>query len=171
MMILKATRTDAAALASLVNSAYRGESSKKGWTTEAGLLDGMRTDEAALKELLAQPDTCILKSVDTAGALNGCVCLEKQSGKLYLGMLTVAPGLQNSGIGKQLLHAAESYAQEQHCSTIEMTVISVRQELISWYERHGYMQTGATKPFPADEFRFGIPKKPLMFLILQKSLR
>jgi ribosomal protein S18 acetylase RimI-like enzyme len=85
-------------------------------------------------------------------------------------MLTVAPHLQNSGIGKQLLAAAESYARTHQCSFIVMSVISVRSELIQWYERHGYRKTGETKPFPMHDQRFGIPKQHLEFLILEKKL-
>jgi len=85
-------------------------------------------------------------------------------------MLTVAPHLQNSGIGKQLLYAAEAYAQELQCTAVVMSVIYVRHELINWYERHGYKKTGATKPFLHTDPRFGIPKQPLEFLILEKTV-
>lgn len=169
-MISTATTNDVPALITLVNSSYRGEASKKGWMTEADLLDGIRTDETALHEILLKPGPVILKYSDEAGALHGCVYLEKQKNQLYLGMLTVAPPLQNSGIGKKLLAAAERHAQENGCIAIVMSVISMRQELISWYERHGYRQTGATKPFPMHDPRFGLPKQQLEFLILEKQL-
>lgn len=161
---------DAAALDRLVNSAYRGERSKQGWTTEADLLDGIRTDEASLTEMLLKHDAAILKYVNEAGELHGCVYLEKQGDKMYLGMLTVAPQLQNGGIGKQLLQAAEMYAQKHGATAVVMSVISVRHELIRWYERHGYQQTGATKPFPMQDPRFGMPKQELEFLIMEKPL-
>lgn len=169
-MIAKATPADTAALTRLINSAYRGEASKKGWTTEADLLGGQRTDEPAVAELLATPNAVILKYQPAAGALHGCVYLKTENNQLYLGMLTVAPHLQNSGIGKQLLQAAEAYAQEQHCTAIVMTVISARHELIRWYERKGYTITGETKPFPHSDPRFGIPKQPLEFIVLEKRL-
>lgn len=169
-MISKATVTDAPALTTLINCAYRGESSKQGWTTEADLLDGQRTDVAAVTDLLAKPDATLLKYENSHGVLQGCVYLEKRSNEMYLGMLTVAPHLQNSGIGKKLLQGAEAYACEQGCTTVVMSVISVRDELIAWYERHGYHKTGATKPFPHTDPRFGIPKQPLEFLILEKAL-
>jgi ribosomal protein S18 acetylase RimI-like enzyme len=169
-MISKATLNDAATLVQLVNSAYRGENSKKGWTTEADLLDGQRTDEAAIIDLIKKPDAALLKYEAPGGALQACVYLEKQQEKLYLGMLTVAPHLQKSGLGKKLLQAAEAYSREQHCKTIIMTVISVRKELIQWYERQGYHLTGETKPFPHDDPRFGIPKQPLEFVVLKKYL-
>lgn len=169
-MISKATHMDAAALATLINSAYRGEGSKRGWTTEAGLLEGIRTDEESITELIAKPKAVMLKYENATAELTGCVYLEMQDQNLYLGMLTVAPQLQNSGIGKQLLAAAEVHAREQNCTSVVMSVISVRTELIRWYERHGYVKTGAAKPFPATDPRFGIPKQPLEFLILEKAL-
>lgn len=168
-MISKATTTDVAALVTLVNSAYRGEGSKQGWTTEADLLGGIRADEAAIKNAIEKENGTVLK-YENEGELKGCVYLEKQKEQLYLGMLTVAPYLQNSGIGKQLLYAAEAYAKEQKCTSIVMSVISIREELIRWYERHGYRQTGATKPFPMNDPRFGIPKQQLEFLVLEKKL-
>src|SRR6478672_6912293 len=130
--------SDIPELVKLINSAYRGESSKKGWTTEADLLDGQRTDEAAMAELISKADAALLKYENADGILQGCVFLEKQANQMYLGMLTVVPHLQNSGIGKQLLRAAEAYSQDQACAAVVMSVISVRNELISWYERHGY---------------------------------
>jgi ribosomal protein S18 acetylase RimI-like enzyme len=111
----------------------------------------------------------ILKCTDEENTLLGCVFLEQQGQQLYLGMLTVQPSIQTKGIGKRLLHAAEAYAHEHDCNAIVMTVISVRHELIAWYERHGYRPTGDKKPFPNDP-RFGIPKQPLEFIVLYKPL-
>jgi hypothetical protein len=50
-----------------------------------------------------------------------------------------------------------------------MTVISVRTELIAWYERQGWSDTGKRKPFPENE-PFGSPKQPLEFIILKKKV-
>lgn len=159
---------DVPQLVQLINSAYRGESSKKGWTTEADLLGGIRTDEEGLIELINKPNAVILKYIE-GEELTGCVYLKNQGSQLYLGMLTVSPAKQTGGIGKKLLKAAEIYAQQQGCSKVVMTVISVRHELIAWYVRHGYRITGERKPFP-DDPRFGIPKQPLEFVVLEKML-
>lgn len=167
--ITVAGTADAGELERLVNSAYRGNSSKKGWTTEADLLGGQRTNEAGIREMIAEPDAVILKYISEEGSLQGCVYLKKKAGKLYLGMLTVSPELQTKGIGKQLLAAAESMAKHLFCSIIQMTVISVRKELIAWYERHGYVATGETAPFPTDP-KFGLPKQSLEFIVLEKQL-
>ncbi len=156
-------------LTKLINSAYRGESSKKGWTTEADLLDGLRTNETSLHEMFRKPGATILIAKDANDQLTGCVYLQQQTGQLYLGMLTVAPDTQAKGIGSQLLQAAENYAIEQNCHSIIMTVIDVRYELIDWYKRKGFQPTGETKPFPTDP-EFGIPKQPLQFIVLEKKM-
>lgn len=169
-IIAIATEKDIPALDKLVNSAYRGDGSKKGWTTEADLLDGLRTNPGSLKQLMADPDSVILTCSDETGKLIGCVYLKKKKDKLYLGMLTVSPELQAKGIGKQLLAAAEAYAVKNNCSMITMTVISVRHELIAWYARHGYRATGETEPFPSDP-EFGLPKTPLHFIVMEKKIR
>jgi len=168
-MITKALVEDAPELDNLVNSAYRGDSSRQGWTTEADLLDGTRTDAAAIVELIKTPGTTLLKYVEEDKIL-GCVELRNQDGKLYLGMLTVRPHLQGKGIGKILLNAAEEEAVRQKCTSIFMTVISIRQELIDWYVRHDYQPTGERKPFAFNDPRFGQPKMKLEFIVLEKKL-
>ncbi len=156
-------------LVNLVNGAYRGESSKHGWTTEADLLDGIRTSPSSIKTLIKKKGAIILKATNEANRMVGCVYLQQQDWQLYLGMLTVAPDMQAKGIGKQLLLAAEKYALKSNCTSILMTVIDVRYELIDWYKRKGFQSTGETKPFPADP-AFGIPKQPLQFIVLEKKL-
>lgn len=169
MPIKQATLQDITALNILVNSAYRGEPSRQGWTTEADLLDGTRIDEAAIQELINKPATTILK-YEEGGNILGCVELRKEDNNLYLGMLSVKPDTQGKGIGKALLKAAETFALEQKCTAIFMTVISVRRELINWYLRHGYHLTGECKPFVVPDTRWGIPKKDLEFVVLEKKL-
>jgi ribosomal protein S18 acetylase RimI-like enzyme len=166
---MKAISADAESINQLVNSAYRGDSPKRGWTTEADLLDGTRIDEAAVKELIEKTDTTILKFLE-GNQLVGCVELRQEKGKLYLGMLSVAPTIQGKGIGKKLLHAGEDYAKSIGINTMIMTVISVRKELIDWYVRHGYQLTGERKPFVVPDTRWGIPKQELEFVVLEKKL-
>jgi len=168
-MILRATLADAAALNQLVNSAYRGDGSRQGWTTEADLLDGTRIDEAAIRELIEKPGTTILTYREAAEIL-GCVELRIEDNKVYLGMLSVNPTTQGKGIGKILIQAAEDFAEENGVNKIFMTVISVRQELIDWYVRHGYRLTGEKKPFVVPDTRWGIPKQQLEFVVLEKKI-
>jgi GNAT superfamily N-acetyltransferase len=167
--ILPATENDLPQLTALVNSAYRGEGSKQGWTTEADLLDGQRTDETELGKQLRAVGNTILKYTDENGNILACVYLHKKYTAMYLGMLTVSPTLQANGIGKQLLAAAEQFAIQHGCNAVEMTVISVRHELIAWYNRRGYYSTGVTKPFPT-EVKFGIAKQHLEFIVMEKKL-
>lgn len=167
--IKKATLADVSALNTLVNGAYRGDSGRQGWTTEADLIDGTRIDETILEGLLKRSDTTVL-TYREENTLLGCVELRKENEKLYLGMLSVQPNTQGKGIGKKLLHAAEVFANENKCNRIFMTVISVRKELIDWYVRHGYQLTGDRKPFVAPDERWGIPKTSLEFVFLEKKL-
>ena len=161
---------DIPALVALLNSAYRGEASKKGWTTEADLIEGnIRSTEATIKELMQQQDAVFLKYSNNENEIEGCVFLHKKEDKLYLGMLSVSPLIQAKGIGKQLMAAAELYAEQKNCTAIFMRVVSLRPELIAWYERQGYKKTGATEPFPTDA-EFGKPRQPLEFLIMEKSI-
>ena len=167
-IITPATGADIPALNQLVNSAYRGDSSRKGWTTEADLLDGIRTDDAGLQAMLDKPNASIL-IYKSDNQLIGCVYLEKKGADTYLGMLTVSPELQAAGIGRQLLEAAEDQARAQRCRAVTMTVIPQRTELIAWYQRRGYQPTGETQPFPTGP-AFGLPKEPLSFIVLEKLL-
>jgi ribosomal protein S18 acetylase RimI-like enzyme len=164
-----ATSADIDKLIPLVNSAYRGEASKKGWTTEANIIQGeSRVDAVSLQEMLNDPNAVIL-TYRNENEILGCVYLQKQNTDLYLGMFSVNPELQGSGIGKKLLNAAEEHARNKGCNAIVMTVISVRHELIAWYERNGYHDTGERKPFPDDE-KFGKPLQPLTFIVLKKQI-
>ncbi len=168
-MIAKASTEDISSLNKLINSAYRGESSKKGWTTEANLLEGSRTSEKELFEIIQDKKNTILKFTEN-NEIIGCVLLIEKENELYLGMLTVSPELQNSGIGKKLLQQAEILASELGLSKIGMTVISVRKELISWYNRHGYEDTGAREPFPVSDVFSQTTNEPLQFMVLKKRI-
>ena len=168
-MITKATLQDIPALNILINSAYRGETSKKGWTTEANLLEGKRTNEEELTETILNPKNTILKYTEN-GQIIGSVLLVEKEHQLYLGMLTVSPELQNSGIGKKLLAEAENHAKALGLSSIIMTVISVREELIAWYKRHGYVDTGEREAFPESGIHVTVSEVPLEFIYLEKKI-
>jgi ribosomal protein S18 acetylase RimI-like enzyme len=170
MVISKATAFDATAIVQLLNSAYRGEPSTKGWTTEAHLIAGnVRTNETSVINVLDQNGSVILKCTNDEGTIVGTVNLQQHGNRLYLGMFAVSPHLQGSGIGKLLLNAAEAHAKDVGCSSIYMSVISVRTELIDWYKRHGYIDTGERKPFQEDGLT-GRHLQPLEFSILEKAV-
>ena len=169
-----ATDADLEAIAALVNSGYRGESSRAGWTTEADFLAGQRTDADALRDdLTSRPGALLLTLRDEPGGeLLGSVWLEPQGPDVwYLGMLTVRPDLQARRLGRTLLAEAEAYAASRGAQRMRMSVITVRETLIAWYERRGYVRTGETLPFPYGDARFGVPlRDDLRFDVLEKPL-
>ncbi|MFC4212431.1 GNAT family N-acetyltransferase [Pedobacter lithocola] len=158
MSITTATIEDVVKLNKLINSAYRGPESKKGWTTEADILDGIRIDESSLMENFNNTAINILKYTDEDGQILGTVCLEVKHPVLYLGMFAVSPLLQGKGIGKALLKEAEVFAKQSGCNTIAISVISSRTELIDWYADKGYIHTGNSTAFEEIEGKFGEPK-------------
>jgi GNAT superfamily N-acetyltransferase len=169
MILATATPTDAARLARHVNAAYRGDAARQGWTTESDLLDGQRIDEAGVADMLVLPGATMLLALNETDELLGSFHAQVKGPVMYLGMLAVTPALQARGVGKFLLEAAEDYGRAYGCTVSKMTVISVRAELIAYYERRGYHLTGATEAFPTDP-RYGIPKQPLVLLVLEKGL-
>lgn len=170
-----ATSADVDAIVALTESAYRGDASRAGWTTEADFLDGQRTNSEEVTGLIARDDARIVLA-ERDGELLACCLLEKQdhegapSG--YFGMFSVQPGLQNAGIGRALLAEAERVARaEWGCRQMRMSVIDIRDSLIAWYGRRGYRRTGEYKPFPYGDERFGIPRRnDLRFEWLVKAL-
>lgn len=171
MPIQIATLQDVNALVVLLDKAYRGDESKKGWTYEADLIEGdHRTDANAVSEIIARPGSVFMTFTDDNGKILGCVNLQKHEYGLHLGMFAVDPEIQARGIGKQLLAAADEHARQNAEPKIRMDVISVRSELIAWYERHGYVRTGESRPF-VNESKFGVATQPLEFIALEKQIK
>ena len=166
-----ATPDDVDAIVVLVTSAYRGEASRAGWTTEADLLDGNRIDPDVLRADIARERSRVLLA-SQGGELVACAHVAIEDGAGYFGMFAVRPVLQGGGVGKAVLAEAERVARvDWGLPMMRMTVIDVREELIAWYERRGYRRTGIKKPFPAVDPRFGIPKRDdLRFEVLEKPL-
>lgn len=170
-MIRPARPDDAPALLDLVTRAYRGEASRAGWTTEADLIDGPRTDLAMLRATLSDFTARVLVAEED-GALDGTVTVVRTAGGVaQLGMLAVDPTLQARGLGGRLVAAAEDAARNFGARTLEMLVLAPRAELIAWYVRRGYAPTGEARPFPHGDSRFGTPRDPaLAFTVLAKPL-
>ncbi|MCM3297803.1 GNAT family N-acetyltransferase [Streptomyces pseudogriseolus] len=166
-----ATDADVDALVELIESAYRGESSRAGWTTEADILHGQRTDPEGVREVVKAPDSRLI-TVESEGRIVACCQLEHRGAHAYFGMFAVSPALQGAGLGRTVIAEAERQAREGWGVTeMHMTVITVREDLIAWYERRGYRRTGRTTPFPYDDERFGIPQRDdLEFELLVKEL-
>lgn len=171
MHLEPATPADLPALHALIESAYRGDSARVGWSHEADLLDGQRTDLGSLEAMLRDRAQHLLVFRDN-DRLRACVALtDKGHGLAYLGMLTVDPKRQAGGLGKLILAAAEDHAAAFGARRVEMTVIAQRRELVAWYERRGYSLTGERRPFPASDPRFGLPRRDdLEFVVLEKAL-
>lgn len=169
-----ATAADVDALVELIESAYRGDSSRGGWTTEADLLHGRRTDADGVRAVIDAPAGRMLVA-ERDGALLACCQLEERGGADgvagYLGMFAVRPGEQGSGVGKQVLAEAERIARGWGARELHLTVIVQREELIAFYERQGYRRTGSLSPFPYGDERFGVPQRDdLAFELLIKPL-
>ncbi|QDW66186.1 GNAT family N-acetyltransferase [Luteimonas granuli] len=166
-----ATEADIDAIVLLVTRAYRGESSRAGWTTEADLLDGDRIDPEVLRADIGRPRSRVLLALRD-GALLACAHVADDGGRGYFGMFAVEPTLQGGGIGRAVVAECERIARtEWRLSSMRMTVIDLRGELIAWYERLGYRRTGEHLPFPYGDARFGVPRRDdLRFAVLEKAL-
>ncbi|GAA3837900.1 GNAT family N-acetyltransferase [Streptomyces chiangmaiensis] len=166
-----ATEADVDALVALIESAYRGDSSRAGWTTEADILEGQRTDPEGVLEVVKSPDSRLL-TVERDGTVVACCQLEHRGDSAYFGMFAVSPTIQGAGLGKAVIAEAERTARaDWGVAQMQMTVISVREDLIAWYERRGYRRTRQMSPFPYGDERFGIPQRDdLQFELLVKPL-
>lgn len=172
LTIRDATPADIPALHRLIESAYRGEVSRAGWTTEADLLDGQRTDPEDLAEILSDPKQGMLTAW-RGDDMEGCVLIaERDPGVGYFGMLSVSPTLQGGGLGRRLVEAAHATMAERFGATkVRISVFPQRDTLIAWYERLGYAPTGDTLPFPYGDERFGLPKRDdLHFIVMERAL-
>lgn len=171
-----ATHADTQSVVALIESAYRGDASRAGWTTEADFLDGRRTDADDIAACIDRDHSLILLG-ERGGSLLACAHVavdhSDDGGDVgYFGMFSVRPTLQGGGVGKAMLAEAERIARDEwQLPAIRMTVIDIRDELIAFYQRRGYRRTGILKPFPYGDERFGVPKRDdLRFEVLEKVL-
>jgi ribosomal protein S18 acetylase RimI-like enzyme len=174
MLLTPAVEADYPAIVDLANLAYRGTGASASWNTESGVLEGQRLDESLLRdELAAKPQAhLLLHREQPSPTLLGMVWLEpKGDGVWYLGLLAIQPDQQSRRLGSSLLAAAEAFAQERGARRIRMSVLHLRDTLIAWYQRRGYLPNGETAPFPYGDERFGRPlRDDLYFVILVKEL-
>lgn len=167
MNVVPATQADLSEVVSLMNRAYRGAD---GWAVEEGYITGDRIRLADLEAELAAGLALFVWREDRA--LLGCYNLEKISDDMiYVGMLAVDPRRQDAQLGRRLLGEAESRARAMGGRHMQMTVIWLREKLIGWYQRRGYVLTGETRPFPYGDDRWGVPARDdLHFVVLEKQI-
>ncbi|MDQ2678670.1 MAG: GNAT family N-acetyltransferase [Actinomycetota bacterium] len=164
---------DVDALVDLVERAYRGDSSREGWCTEADLLDGQRVDAAMMRSTIDDPDAVVLVLHDAGQPVACCELRRVAAGMATLGMFAVDPTQQAGGLGRRVIDEGERLVAERWgAERLEITVIDVRTSLIEWYERRGFERTGELRPFPYGDERFGVPRVDgLRFAVLEKRLR
>ena len=172
LLIRDAEASDIPALHGLIESAYRGEASRAGWTTEADLLGGQRTDPEALADILADPKQALLTAWRGEDLLGSVLIADRGEGTGYFGMLSVSPTLQGGGLGRRLVEAAHAVLADRFgARRVRISVFPQRETLIAWYRRLGYGPTGETLPFPYDDPRFGLPKRDdLYFVVMEHEL-
>lgn len=147
---------DAEALRVLIERAYRDPANAGNWDSESHLLRGPRTSLAEVEALLADANSRIVIA-ERNGRIDACALIQRRDGAAgataaYFGMFAVDPDARGSGLGAVVLAECERRAAALWCaSAMVMTVISVREALIGWYERRGYARTGARQPFPFSE--------------------
>jgi len=172
IVIREAVAADIPALHQLIQSAYRGEASRAGWTTEADLLDGQRTDPDELADIIADPKQALLTAW-RGDAVVGCVLIaDRGQGTGYFGMLSIRPTLQGGGLGRRLVEAAHAALVGRFgARRVRISVFPQRETLIAWYERLGYRRTGDTLPFPYGHPRYGLPRRDdLYFVVMERGL-
>jgi ribosomal protein S18 acetylase RimI-like enzyme len=164
-----AALADVPRLAALIERAYRGPEAKKGWTNEALILEGPRSSSAEVERLVRDREARFVIAED-GGRLVGCALVRREGHGAYFGMFAIDPAAQGGGLGKALLARCEAAARELWgAREMRLTVISLRDQWIGWYERRGFVQTGEHEPFPFDEapgalrtdFDLTVLRKPL----------
>jgi ribosomal protein S18 acetylase RimI-like enzyme len=163
MNIRMATDADFDALLSLINRAF---------DVERFFKDEDRLDTVKLRDYFAKGSFLLLEEEsqeevgDKAGALAGCVYVERRGDRVYMGLLSVDPARQKRGLGRRLSAAAEEFARETGARFIDLTLVNLRSELPGIYEKLGYRVTG-TAPFPADQMPI---TQPCHFICMTKEL-
>ncbi len=171
MLLRRATDAELPEVVDLVNKAFRGS---EGWAVEFRVVEGPRiTLEGLRADIAAKPDALQLVWRDEVdGGLVGSVWMEPLGeGVWYLGLLCVSPQAQTKQLGRALLAASEEAAKKHGATRMRISVMNVRDTLMQWYERRGYVQTGEMKPFPYGDESVGKPMRDdLSFFILEKEL-
>ena len=154
LQIRVATKADAKAITNLINVAFR--------RAEQFFIDDDRID---LPSVLRIIDSGEFLLAEENGRLVGCVSLEPRGEGTYLGLLSVDPTIQQSGIGSRLMAFADDHCRERQSKFIDILIVNHRLELPGFYKKRGYVETG-TLPFPSDLQT----KIPCHFITMKKAL-
>ena len=171
MVLREATDDELQEVVELVNVAFRGS---VGWAVEFKVVDGARISLAMLQaDLAKKPEALQLVSRDEVdGGLLGSVWIEPLGGGVwYLGLLCVRPDAQTQQMGRRMMAATEELVKARGGRRMRISVMTVRDTLMAWYERRGYVKTGERKPFPYGDESVGRPlRDDLEFAVLEKEL-
>ena len=149
-----AAAADAAKITSVINAAFR--------IAEGFFVDGPRISQAEVEQLLVK-GSFLLAEVDDK--LNACVYVELRGERSYLGLLSVDPSCQKSGLGSVLMLEAENFCRARGSRFMDILIVNLREELPGFYRHRGYVENGTT-PFPED-----VPTKvPCHFINMTKVL-
>lgn len=164
-----AINTDIAQLVKLINAAYR-QKNENTWTTEAEIVMGERISYAQLEQLFKNHNFHLLVA-EQNNQVVACIGLTFDESSVEIGTFAISPNWQNQGLGKLVLDNAEKYAKDIQfdLKTYVMWVLSVRTELIAFYERRGYIQTGVVEDYPLDA-DVGIPQVDLHLVEMMKGI-
>ena len=141
--IRPARPADADVLTDLIRSAYRGQDSRAGWTSEADLVEGERISRDQVLAMISAGGSLLLVVADAAQLVACCQLRNQGAGLAYFGTFAVSPQAQGAGLGRQLMAEAERQAVAAFAATcLEMTVLAQQDKLIAYYERRGFRRTG-----------------------------
>lgn len=172
-----ATVSDIPQLLLLINSAYR-QNLGQSWTNEANIVVGDRIHQQQLENLISQPNhQLLIAEIAHLGQslIIACIGLNYLYSELEIGTFCIAPDWQNQGIGQRVLAYAERYSANyavQHQMPLEyyvMWVLNVRNELLAYYERRGYVLTGEIEAYPLDA-NVGQPTVALHLVKMKKPI-
>jgi predicted N-acetyltransferase YhbS len=154
LAIRTATKADAPQITAVINAAFR--------IAEEFFIDGNRITQAEVEDSMTKGAFLL---AEAGGKLNGCVYVELRGERSYLGLLSVDPTTQQSGLGSRLMIEAERYCRERGSHSMDILIVNLREELPAFYEKRGYVESGTT-PFPAD-----VPTRiPCHFINMSKPL-
>lgn len=160
-----ATAADVLELVDLINTAYRTPGDKPGWTDERSLLRGTRTDSVTLASELKSGRYLIAKERDDSPVVACARITAEDDGVWYVASVAVNAARQGGGTGRLVLGEIARQARAANVQVLRITVINLREQLIAWYERRGFVRTGETEPFPYDDPSVGRPLRDDLVLV------